>query len=198
MQHEGVSALRSESMSGEGIAEHHRIDPGRRNSLMIVKRAVIDDFEETFSLWESSPQWFCGICAENGEIIRKIGLAAFWRCNLLHVADEETNLWTLELAIFPQIPFVHPHAMERALKSFRCEEDDPDARKISALTSYYSGVQIDLRLVRDAYDMRPEPKELKFQTLDDTKAYIARKTPAIDTLFESVDVFLDKPLDSRA
>ena len=195
MQPEGVSALRSESMGREGNSNASAIWSWKKFSSMIVKRTVIDDFEETFSIWESSSQWSCGICSENKDIVRKIDLAACWRCNLLPIDEEEKDLWILELALFPQIQFVHPHVMARALEAYGGEDDDSEMKKISALTSCYSGVIIDLRSVRDASDMRPEPEKLQFRTLDDTKAYIARKTPAIDALFGSVSSYLDKPRD---
>jgi len=41
---------------------------------------------------------------------------------------------------FLQISFVHHKAMARALEASGCSEDDSEERKISALTSYYSGI----------------------------------------------------------
>ncbi len=160
-------------------------------SLMVVRRLVIDDLEETFSIWEASPRWSCGIVSENGEAVGRIDLAAFWRCNRFHDAKEDRDLWRLELAVFPQIPFVHPEAMARALETSGCTEDNSELRKISALTSYYSGVLIDPKSVREASDRLLEPEKLQFKTLDEAKAYIARKTPALDALFESMGDYLD-------
>ncbi len=114
----------------------------------------------------------------------RIDLAAFWRCNQFHVAEEDRDLWRLELAVFPQIPFVHPEAMTCALEASECTEDNSEVRKISALTSCYSGVLIDPKSVRVASDKLPEPEKLQFTTLDEAKAYIARKTPALEALFE--------------
>jgi hypothetical protein len=163
---------------------------------MVVKRLVVDDLEETFSIWEASPHWSCCIRSENGEAVGRIDLAAFWRCNLLHVAEEDRDLWLLELAVFPQILFVHPEAMARALEASGCSEDDSEERKISALTSYYSGILINPKSVREASNKLPEPEKLQFKTLDEAKAYIARKTPALDALFESVGAYLAAPQDS--
>jgi len=163
---------------------------------MVVKRLVIDDLEETFSIWEASPHWYCGICSESGDDVKRIELAAVWRCNLLYIDDEEMDLWLLELAIFPQIPFIHPSSMACALEASGCKEDDSEERKISALTSCYSGVLIDPRSVRQDSDNLPEPEKLQFRTLDEAKAYIARKTPSLDALFESVSSYLAKSHDS--
>jgi hypothetical protein len=125
-----------------------------------------------------------------GEAVGRIGLAVFWRCSLLHAADEDRDLWRLELAVFPQIPFVHPEAMARALEASECAEDNSEVRKISALTSYYSGVLIDPRSMRGTSDKLLEPEKLQFKTLDEAKAYIARKTPALEALFESIGAYL--------
>jgi hypothetical protein len=159
---------------------------------MVVKRLVVDDLEETFSIWEASPHWSCCIRSENGEAVGRIDLAAFWRCNLLHVDEDGKDLWLLELAVFPQILFVHPEAMARALEASGCSEE----RKISALTSYYSGILIDPKSVCEASDKLPEPEKMQFKALDEAKAYIARKTPALEALFESVGSYLAAPQDS--
>jgi len=50
--------------------------------------------------------------------------------------------------------------------------------------------------VRGTSDKLPEPERLQFKTLDEAKAYIARKTPALDALFESVGSYLAAPQDS--
>ncbi len=184
MQPECVSISRS-GASERGQRGH--IDEAvlsTRWSLMIVRRLVIDDLEETFSIWEASPHWSCWIRSENGEAVGRIDLAAFWRCNLLHVAEADRDLWHLQLAVFPQIPFVHPEAMARALEAAECAEDNSEVRKISALTSYFSGILIDPRSVCAASDKLLEPEKLQFKTLSEAKAYIARKTPALEALFE--------------
>lgn len=50
--------------------------------------------------------------------------------------------------------------------------------------------------MRGTSDKLPEPERLQFKTLDEAKAYIARKTPALDALFESVGSYLAAPQDS--
>jgi len=50
--------------------------------------------------------------------------------------------------------------------------------------------------VREASDRPPEPGKLQFKTLNEAKTYIARKTPALDALFESVGAYLAAPQDS--
>ena len=93
--------------------------------------------------------------------------------------------------ISAKIPFVHPEAMARALEASECTEDNSEARKISALASYYSGVLIDPKSVREASDRLLEPEKLKFKTMDEAKAYIARGRPALDALFEVMGDYLD-------
>jgi len=196
MQPECISISRP---GARGRAQHGHIGGAvlsERWSLMVVKRLVVDDLEETFSIWEASPHWSCCICSEKGEAVGRIDLAAFWRCNFLHVDEEGKDLWLLELAVFPQISFVHPEAMARALEASGCNEDESEERKISALTSYYSGILIDPKSVREVSDKLPEPEKLQFKTLDEAKAYIARKTPALDALFESIGSYLAAPQDS--
>jgi hypothetical protein len=131
---------------------------------MIVKRLVIEDLEKTFSIWDASPHWSCHIRSETRKAVRRIGLAAFWRCSLLHAAGEDRDLWRLELAVFPQISFVHHEALARALEASGFSADDSEEKKISALTSYYSGVLIDPRSVRGTSDRLPEPERLLFNT----------------------------------
>ncbi len=92
-------------------------------------------------------------------------------------------MWRLELAVFSQISFVHPGALARALEASGFFADDSEEKKIIALTSYYPGVLIDPRSVRGTSDRLPEPKRLLFKTLNEAKAYIARKTPALEVLF---------------
>ena len=98
--------------------------------------------------------------------------------------------------MFPQVLFMHPEAMARALEASGCSEDDSEERKISALTSYYSGILIDPKSVRETSDKLPEPEKMLFKNLDEAKAYIARKTPALDALFESAGAYLAAPRDS--
>ncbi|OPY55170.1 MAG: hypothetical protein A4E48_00134 [Methanosaeta sp. PtaU1.Bin060] len=186
----GCFSICSEAMGGV----QHIDEPVLRESWssMIVKRLVIDDLEKTFSLWEASPHWSCHIRSENGEAVGRIGLAAFWRCSRLHAADEDRDLWRLELAVFPQNPFVHPKALARALEASGCAADDSEEKKILALTSYYPGVLIDPRSVRGTSDRLPEPERLLFKTLNEAKAYIARKTPALEALFGAVGDYLEE------
>ena len=91
---------------------------------------------------------------------------------------------------------MHPEAIACALEASGCNEDDSEERKISALTSYYSGILINLKSVHEASDKLPEPEKLQFNTLDEAKACIARKTPALESLFESVGAYLTAPQDS--
>jgi hypothetical protein len=85
---------------------------------------------------------------------------------------------------------VRAGARTRALAASGCSEDDSEEKKISALTSYYSGILIDPKSVREASDKLPEPEKLQFKTLNEAKAYIARKTPALEALFETVWAYL--------
>ncbi len=50
--------------------------------------------------------------------------------------------------------------------------------------------------MRAASDKLPEPEKLQFKALDEAKACIARKTPALGDLFESVGGYLAVPQDS--
>jgi len=74
--------------------------------------------------------------------------------------------------VFPQISFVHPKTLARALEASECSEDNSEERKISALTSYHSGVLIDPRSVRGTSDNLPEPGNLQFKILDEAKAHM--------------------------
>ena len=96
----------------------------------------------------------------------------------------------MELAVFPQISFVHPEALARALEASVFPADDSEGKKIIALTSYYSGVLIDPRSVRGTSDRLPELERLLFKSLNEAKAYIARKTPAPEVLFGAVGDYL--------
>jgi hypothetical protein len=190
MQPGCVSISCSEAMGGA----QHIGEPALRKSWssMIVKRLVIDDLEKTFCIWEASSHWSCHVRSETGEAMERIGLAAFWRCSLHHAADEDRDLWRLELAVFPQISFVPPGALARALEASGFSADDFEEKKILALTSCYSGVLIDPRSVRGTSDRLPEPERLLFKTLNEFKAYIARKTPALELLFGAVGDYLEE------
>lgn len=87
---------------------------------------------------------------------------------------------------------MHPGALARALEASGCAADDSEEKKILALTSYYPGVLIDPRSVRGTSDRLPEPERLLFRTLNEAKAYIARKTPALEVLFGAVGDYLEE------
>ncbi|VVB69517.1 Uncharacterised protein [uncultured archaeon] len=112
-------------------------------------------------------------------LLKKTGICGFWS-------------WRY----FRQISFVHPEAMARALEASGCSEDDSEERKIFALTSYYSGILINPKSVREASDRLPEPEKLRFMTLDEAKARIARRTPAREALFKAVGACLAAQRDA--
>ena len=79
-----------------------------------------------------------------------------------------------------------------ALEASGFSADDSEEKKIFALTSYYSGVLVDPRSVRGTSDRLPELERLLFKSLNEAKAYIARKTPALEVLFGAVGDYLEE------